>query len=84
MICSKCNTYIDSGDGFGDIPKFCSHCGSKIDYNRCSEGCNLKEDSVFPVRNNESRILDDKDLYCKFCGAKSTYFVQGILKAKED
>lgn len=78
MICSKCKTQVEP-DPFEDV-KFCPHCGNKIDFNRCSGSC--EKESLFSVDeiDNEPRILDDKDLYCKYCGAKSTYLIQGILK----
>lgn len=76
MICPKCKTHVDSSTF--ERAKFCSHCGNEIDYNRCSTACNLNSDRTFPLDSDEPRILDDKDLYCKFCGAKSTYLIQGI------
>lgn len=71
MICSKCGENVDV-DLFDSVA-YCPKCGNKIDYNRCSEEC---KDTFF----DNSRILNDNDLYCKYCGAKSTYHVQGILK----
>lgn len=77
MICSKCKTHIKD-DPFENV-MFCPHCGNKIDFNRCSEACNKKSSFYTDESHSEPRILDDNDLYCKYCGAKSTYLIQGIL-----
>lgn len=72
MICSKCKEHIEVSP-FEHVA-YCPKCGNKVDYNYCSEGC---KDIFF---NENPKILDDNDWYCKHCGAKSTYHVQGILE----
>lgn len=73
MICSKCKHQI-AVDPLDNI-KHCPKCGNPIDYNRCSGGCKSK---VFETEHDI--ILEDGDLYCKYCGAKSTYNIQGIFE----
>lgn len=78
MICSKCKTQIKTS--VLENVLFCPHCGNKVDFNRCSEACNKESEFYIEENHEDPRILDDQDLYCKYCGAKSTYLIQGIHK----
>lgn len=71
MICSKCKTQVKT-EPFDNV-SYCPKCGNKLHENHCSSNC---KDIFF---DNQPRVLNDADLYCKYCGSKSTYLIEGIL-----
>ena len=59
-ICPKC------GRMYKGLALFCSRCGVELekDKNRCSEGT---------TRLCVESALEDDDIYCRYCGALTTF-----------
>jgi len=63
MICSNCGRF------YKGLARYCGKCGVELekDKNRCSEmRTQLCRDSV----------LEDDDIFCRYCGALTTFAVE--------
>lgn len=70
MSCFFC-----SFDGVAPGDKYCGKCGKPVDFNFCSsDSCINSYDHA-----REAGTLKESDCRCRECGAKSTYFRDGLL-----
>lgn len=59
-ICPTCNKR------YTELENYCTKCGIELekDKNRCSEG---------KTRMCQTRIFEDDDTYCSYCGSLTTF-----------
>lgn len=69
IVCPRCNN-----EQLPESGEFCQICGLRI-YNICSD-----RDNTFDPSCSYTGYLDGDARYCPYCGSKTSYLLQGILK----